>query len=302
MIYDLIFEPFFRMVQAAALGMLVLVVNTIRHSPEPNLTALWYRGSYHLMLQIGAYATIAVALGAGISAVLKGGTKELIRIFVVGVPISIFGGVAAISLVALLQQIDQSMTNAVLDATESHFQTFYDRMNASGDALTGAAIALFLFFIFISLQLMLIFLMIEMVFRQIMIYMAVLFIPLALGAYVWAPLRGWFTGLAEVIVTMVLSKFIIAAVMSFGLVSINHAFVATDVLGTVSAMLAGLLTFFTACVAAPMILIFVMSPSHDVLRRGQVVARLPFGADNSYGRGKARQSIGSVANRVRGKK
>ena len=61
----------------------------------------------------------------------------------------------------------------------------------------------------------LLFLVLEMFFRNVMIYMAVLFIPFSLAAFIWGPIRVWFYNLCELVTTMVFAKFVIAAVMSW---------------------------------------------------------------------------------------
>jgi hypothetical protein len=55
---------------------------------------------------------------------------------------------------------------------------------------------------------------VELVLREIVIYVALLFLPLALAAIVWPAARRWAVALAETIAAATLSKFLIASVMS----------------------------------------------------------------------------------------
>ena len=55
---------------------------------------------------------------------------------------------------------------------------------------------------------------IELLVRQAAIYVAVLFLPLAVAGLVWPATAHWFKRLAHILVAVILSKFVIAAILS----------------------------------------------------------------------------------------
>lgn len=276
-----IFKLVAEALQDAVKGLMLGTMSLIVHSPEPDLTSLWYRGEYHLMMQIAGYVVVLVALLATISAILRGGMKELLRTFAIGLPVAVLGGVVAIGFVTLLQKVDQDMTEAMMSHTWKYFDAFYASINAGSawGQFGQYELDCLEIILFLNLLVFAILLWIELIFREVMIYMSVMFIPMALAAFVWAPLRNWIVGIAEVVATMVFSKFIIAAIMSFGFLA------TTTSLRDIAVFMGGLITMAVACVAAPILIVFVMQPHHDMITRGQVAPLSPIGADRSYARG-----------------
>ena len=55
---------------------------------------------------------------------------------------------------------------------------------------------------------------IELLVRQAAIYVAVLFLPLAIAGLVWPATSHWFKRLAHILIAVILSKFVIAAILS----------------------------------------------------------------------------------------
>jgi hypothetical protein len=277
----------------------------IGNSPEPNLTSLWYRSQYHLMMQIGGYVSIAIALCAAISAVARGGLREVFRTFVIGIPLAVFGGVAAIAMVTLLQKIDMDMSAAMLNHAQPYFNTYLGDLEQSigisgGHAMdvgTGFLESALLLVILLSTLL----LWLEMVFRQLMIYMAVLFIPLAFAAFVWPATREWLMGLIQITIVVILGRFIVCAVMMFGFISIHEGLHAADGPGQILATLAGgLITIVVASASMPALITFVMAPDHPMVFRKDIQHKLPIGADNSYGRGKIAALFRNLRGRIGG--
>ena len=57
---------------------------------------------------------------------------------------------------------------------------------------------------------------VELVLRAAAIYVAVLFLPLALAAFIWPVTAHWSRRLAETLAALVLSKFVVVAVLALG--------------------------------------------------------------------------------------
>jgi MFS family permease len=279
--------------QKAVVGLLGAAINLILISPDPSLNAAWYRGEYSVVLQISLWLLIPIIFAATIGALMRGGLQQVLRTYCWALPIGIFGGVVTIALVDLAIKLDNEMTVWVFSNTKETVQSFYDSMNKTagdqGIKTAGTSYAdadwsfvqmiCMVFFLFLLL-----FLVLEMFFRNVMIYMAVLFIPFSLAAYIWGPIRVWFYNLCELVTTMVFAKFVIAAILSFGMTAMAYA---TTGNGTYSAanltmVFGSLVVMGIACISGPVIVTYVMSPSHSILSFKAAKQITPWNHDRKF--------------------
>src|SRR5207253_10595610 len=75
---------------------------------------------------------------------------------------------------------------------------------------------------------------IELLVREAAVYVIVLMLPLAFAALVWPARRIWAIRAVEILVALILSKFLIVAVLSLGGAALSQSF-----LTSISGMLAG---------------------------------------------------------------
>lgn len=301
-----LYQQIAELFQETTAALLWIAMNLIMISPDPSLKAAWYRGEYGIVLQISLWLMVPIIFAATIGALMRGGLQQVVRTYCWALPIGVFGGVVTITMVDLALKIDNEMTKWVFSNTHETIQSFYDSMNKAAqqkDETTGGAasfadshwsfiqMVLMFFFLF-----MLLFLVLEMFFRNVMIYMAVLFIPFSLAAYIWGPVRVWFYNLCELVTTMVFAKFVIAAVMSFGFTAMAYA---TTGNGTYSAanlsvLLGALIVMSIACISGPVLVSYVMSPSHSILSFKAAKQITPWNHDRKFAGSLFKANYGAI--------
>lgn len=274
------FNPFTwvadHLLQEAVVGMLWLCIWMIINAPEPHLTAAWFRGEYGIILQISLWLLIPIVFAATIAALMRGGLQAVLRTYLWAVPIGIFGGVVAIALIEIAIEIDHELTAAVFARSRETVQSFYEAMNkqtggTTGEDFTQGAASYSWGFVqmlmMIPMLALTVMLVIEMFFRQVMIYMAAMFIPFSLAAFIWGPIRYWFYSLCELILTMVFAKFVIAAIVSFGFTALAYGITGNGefTVANIGVVLGALIVLTLACLSGPALVAFIMSPGHQIL-------------------------------------
>jgi hypothetical protein len=263
-------------------------INWIVHAPEPHLTSAWFRGEYGIALHLAMWMLLPIIFAATISALLRGGLQEVLRTYLWGLPIGVFGGVVTVALIEICIDIDGELTRAVLSRSQDTIQSFYDALNRStvspaANSFQGdwAFVQLVVMALFLALVVMLV---VEMIFREVMIYMGAMFIPFSLAAFIWGPVRVWFYTLAELVTTMIFAKFVIASVMSFGFTALAYAVTGQGHFSDAQfgVMLGGVAVFVIACLTGPALVAFVMNPGHAILSFKAAKQVTPWNHDRKY--------------------
>lgn len=279
------------------------VTTLIKDAPDPQIDTVWFRQEYTAVFKIGLYLMVPMVLAATIGLIIRGSLFHVFRTYVLGVGVAVLGGAVSLSVLALCLEINNDLTEAVtkgplgVQGSMDQFLLALQNMQVGFTdegiimALGQAGTPLFFIIILNLLLIFALFLWVELIFRQVMLYVAILFLPLAFVAYVWGPIRIWLYMLAEICVTMIFAKFIIAVTAGFGLRAV-FAFAGDGSSGTIQTadtsmslmwLFGGLLVMFVACFAVPAVIAFVMQPTHDILRRKQVTSMSPWSSRSAYG-------------------
>lgn len=308
-VYADIFSITSKLLSTISAALLTVCMNMVYNAPDANVMNMWFIGKYSTMYKMAMLMMVPIVLAATVGIILRGSLLGLFRTFVIGTAVAVFGSAVALSVVTICIEIDNDLVQAV---THGELGTI-ENVNRLNDALSQAHTetdipigvdanvdtslrkvvmpALQAVFMLIMIPCCL-FMWFELVFRQVMIYMAVLFLPMSFAAYLWGPIRIWLYMLAEICVTMIFAKFIIAAIAGFGFQAVTVAFVGdakngANVTGSEQwgLFMGGTLVLFAACVAVPALIAFVMQPTHAILQRKQVGGFMPTSNKNTYARG-----------------
>lgn len=276
-------KPMFRGV-STLLGWTLRIIQS--PSTEPMINSEFFLGNYAITLKLGTFFTVPVAMVATISAIAKGGLKEVLRTYLVGFPVAILGAAAAVSIVGILQAINLNLTNAVLGDTVNGFNQWRAYVGTTWEGIgTSVAGVLGLAFFFIVILFSAIGIWFELLFRSTMIYMAMLFLPLSLATFVWAPLRKWMFSLAEIIIVMIFSKFLVSALLALGFKAMFSSMEGADVTQpNLILWFMGSWLMLMAALMGPAIIGFLLKPEFTVLSRKQVGFYSPFNADRAQTR------------------
>jgi hypothetical protein len=186
----------------------------------PRLESRWFAGQYTQMALLATALALPLLFLAVIQAALAR-NPVLITRALAAVPVAFVLTGGAVALVAALLGITDWACQAISAQTGPDSREFFhDVATAFGriteeSAPAGAAPALFVALLasmFAALAALAVW--VELLIRSAGIYVCVLFFPIVLVARIWPKLEKWATRLAEVLTALVLSKFVIVAVLS----------------------------------------------------------------------------------------
>jgi hypothetical protein len=223
----------------AALGTWVVggaryVVDQTAHvlgaTTSPRLTSTWFSATYWRVAGIAALLTLPFLFAAAVQALVASDLALLARSALGCLPLAMLGVTLAAPLATLLLSATDQLGAIVSSAAGHGGDRFLARTAASIAILAGVSRAPFLgFFAGLLIVGVTLALWLELLARAAAVYVVVLLVPLAFAALVWPARRHWMTRTLELLVALILSKFVIVAVLSLGGAalgtSLGHGFV-----------------------------------------------------------------------------
>ena len=193
------------------------VVRLIDDSTSPNLGSEWFNERYEFMVGLAALVLLPMLLVAAIRAVMNQDVSQLLRSFFVYLPVAILGTFIAIFLTRTLLAVTDSMSAAVAEGVAGDVSQIFDSVR-EGLGTTGtvapATPSFAIFFGALFLILGSFFVWLELLIRSAAVTVSVFFMPLMLAGLVWPATSRWTRRLVETLVALILSKFVIVAVIS----------------------------------------------------------------------------------------
>lgn len=196
-------------------GALEQVAAAIGSTTAPNLDSTWFSTTYWRVAALAAMLTIPFLCAAAVQAVARGDLGLLVRAAFGYLPLSVLGVSLAAPLTMLLLAATDQMSAVVSASAATGGARFLDHAAQVAGALAGStsspffAVAVGLLAVMAALALA-----VELLIRAAAVYVVVLMLPLAFAAIVWPARRVWAARMVELLVSLVLSKFVIVAVLS----------------------------------------------------------------------------------------
>jgi type IV secretion system protein TrbL len=209
--------------------------SVIGRTTAPQLRSTWFSATYWRVAGIAAVLTLPFLFAAAIQALIHSDLALLMRSAFGYLPLAMLAVSIAAPLTMLLLSASDQLSAVVSSAAG----------NASGHFLATAgrdigALAILSrspFLVFVTGLLTVggaLALWFELMLRAAAVYVIVLMLPLAFAALVWPARRIWAIRAVELLVALILSKFVIVAVLSLGGAALSQGS-----LSSVSGMLAG---------------------------------------------------------------
>jgi len=222
---DAVFAAAGRWVASGAVWLLGQVGNAMSATTSVDLGASWFASHEAVMAGLAAAVVLPMACCAAIQAVYRQSPSMLVRTFFVSLPLSLLLTGVAIALVRLGLALTDQLSSRVLsgagvDTTNllSPVMTFF------AGTLDPAVPAFVVFVGGLLVAIAALVLWLELVVRAAAISAAVLFLPLALASLVWPAVAHWCRRLADTLAALVLSKLVIAAVLSLAAAALAGGF------------------------------------------------------------------------------
>lgn len=203
-------------VASGAEWLLSQIGNVLISTTTIDLGAEWFRTHYEVMTALAAVVALPLLLVSTLQAVYRQNAGQLIRAFFVQLPLALLLGVVAIQIVVLCLSATDAMCTAVAGGSGSDVKALLAGMTkglvvAVGDPTTATFVLLLVGLLVAAASFVL---WLELLVRAAAVYVAVLFLPLALAALVWPAVSHWCRRLVETLAALILSKFVIVATLS----------------------------------------------------------------------------------------
>ncbi len=224
----------------AAVTIIGKVVGFFHETASVDLTQSWFADSYNFMAGVGLLLVLPMLIMATIRAVVRQDMGQLLRSVFLYLPLSIVATFLAIWLTSQLLVLTDHLTLAVSRGVGGDVRGFFKGGGGSVTAaLTGTALAAnpMLLVIFAGLIVLAgLAVWLELLVRSAAIYICVLFMPMVLAGLVWPATAKWCKRLAETLIALILSKFVIVAVISLATAAFSASVGAPDSVGTGEAL------------------------------------------------------------------
>ena len=193
------------------------VASFLDTSTRPQLTSSWFGRIYADMTVVAVFGLLPFLLLAIVQGIVRQDAGMLLRSTFGYVPLAAIGTAAGVVVVDLLVQLTDLLTAWVgrsLGSDLAEFSTGMGESLASLPAGVGGPVAGLAALLAAGVVAFAAFaIWLELLLRQAAIYVAVLFLPLGFMAMVWPATAHWLRRLVQGLVAIILSKFVIVAVM-----------------------------------------------------------------------------------------
>ncbi len=189
----------------------------LSQTTTPQLRSTWFSSAYWRMTAIAAVLTLPFLFAAAIQALLRSDLALLARAALCYLPVALL----AVSIAAPLTMLLLSASDELSAFVSSAAGQAGARLMGRGAALLGALTVLsgspfIAFLVGVLTASAALVLWLELLIREVAVYVIVLMLPLVFAAFVWPARRVWAVRAVELLVALILSKFAIVAVLSLG--------------------------------------------------------------------------------------
>lgn len=207
-------------VVTGAAWLLTQIGAAMASSTRIDVSASWFTTHYAVMAGIAMAAALPLLLLAAVQAIYRQSPSVLARAALVQVPLAALLTGAAVQLVQLALVVSDVLCSTVAAGTGNSIDRALSGLaGALVDQAAGGPSSPPLFVASAGALLVAggaLLLWLELLVRAAAVYVAVLFLPLALVSLVWPPVTHWCRRLVDTLVALVLSKFVVVSILSMG--------------------------------------------------------------------------------------
>src|ERR1700722_9248889 len=229
-------------VASGAEWLLSQIGQVLRATTTVDLGASWFQTHYGQMTALAGVVILPMLLASTLQAIVRQNPGQLIRTFLLQLPLALLLAVVAVQIVILSLSATDAMSDAVAGGTSADVSSLLNGMTSGlVDSAADPAIARFgLLLVGLVIALGGGVLWLELLIRAAAVYVAVLFLPLALATLVWPAVSHWCRRLVETLAALIISKFVIVATLSLAAGAVSSGTAGTGDHGSgFSSVLAG---------------------------------------------------------------
>ena len=200
-------------------------IHFIQDTSSPRLDSAWFQERFDFMVGLGALVLLPLLIFAAMRAILMQDVGQLARSFGLYLPVAVLGTFLAIFVTSSLLEVTDSLSEAVSRNVAGDTSKIFDSVGATLTGSVGVVsptmptFVVFLGSILVIVGAFLVWL--ELLVRSAAVTVSVFFLPVILAALVWPATMRWTRRLIEILVALILSKFVIVAVISLATAAIS---------------------------------------------------------------------------------
>ncbi|HWF26430.1 MAG TPA: hypothetical protein VG275_13325, partial [Solirubrobacteraceae bacterium] len=191
---------------------------------NPELGAAWFSSTYLHMAAIATLLTLPFLFAAAVQALMRSDLAMLVRAAFGYLPLAMLAIGIAAPLTTLLLAASDGVSGTIEQAAGGQGTDFLFRASVILGGLSAVARSPFVAFLlgfFIAAGALMLWL--ELVLREVAVYVVVLTLPLVFAAFVWPARRIWAIRAVELLVALILAKLAIVSVLALGAGALDHA-------------------------------------------------------------------------------
>lgn len=278
-------------VASGAEWLLSQIGSVLASTTSIDVGATWFRTHYGQMTALAGVVILPMLLVSTLQAVVRQNPGQLVRTYLLQLPLALLLAVVAIQVVILSLSATDAMSDAVAGGTAADVTSLLSTVTkgliaAAADPNIASFVLLLVAFLVAVASFVL---WLELLIRAAAVYVAVLFLPLALATLVWPAVSHWCRRLVETLAALILSKFVIVATLSLAAGAVSSGAAGAPNSGGFSAVLAGgallvMATFvpFAILRLIPAIEAGAVGHLDELRQRGTALASLPVKAAASH--------------------
>jgi hypothetical protein len=224
--------------------------SVIGSTTEVDLGASWFAAHYQTMAVLAGVVIVPLMVLGIIQSIYRQNASMLVRSTIVNVPLAILLTVVAVKLVQLGLAVTDAMSSEVAQGTgldSGQFMTAVSSQLSAGQGAVSTAAPTFILFVgALAVVVGAVMVWVELLIRAAAVYVAVLFLPLALASLAWPAISHWTRRLVDTLVALILGKFVIVSVLSLAAGALTASSSGT---GSFSAVLGGAALLLLAALA-----------------------------------------------------
>ncbi|HEY5317251.1 MAG TPA: hypothetical protein VIJ20_04680 [Solirubrobacteraceae bacterium] len=201
----------------------------------PDLGEPWFKSTYVHIGAIATLLTLPFLFAAAVQALMRSDLAMLVRATFGYLPLAVISIVVASRVTTLLLEASDSVSHAIERAAGGAATAFLVKTSTSLGglgAIDGSPFVAFLVGFFVVAGALVLWL--ELLLREVAVYVIVLSLPLVFAAFVWPARRVWAIRAVEMLVALILSKIAMVAVLALGAGALKHAAASSSIVSLFS--------------------------------------------------------------------
>lgn len=195
----------------------------LRTSAKPDVEAAWFAGPgspYAAVRNIAGLLLLGFVLLGLIQGLLQADPAAMVRRIAGNLPVAVAGMIVTTAVVGRLLELTDALSDAVLSSSNQQALHFLSGFGATVTVATSGFAAVLLGLVAVVAALLL---WVELIVRSSLVYLLVAISPLGFAASLWPSARGFLRRTLEILLAVILSKFVIAVALAIGVAALGGA-------------------------------------------------------------------------------